>query len=239
MLHVPDPDARRRFQEWVERRRDREPFQYIIGEAEFFGRTFAVGPGVLIPRPETETLVERGLELLEGRGRCRVWDVGTGSGAIAVTIALERPDFSVYATDVSDTALQRARGNANRLDARVQFEAHDMLSPPASGRSAAFDLVISNPPYVPASDEPDMQPEVLHHEPRGALFSGSDPLHFYRSLVRIGSIALKEEGYLVVEVHADYASDVAELFTLSGYSNVAVTRDLFGRDRVVSALLRR
>ncbi|MEQ9103259.1 MAG: peptide chain release factor N(5)-glutamine methyltransferase [Rhodothermales bacterium] len=241
-----------RYEEWVERRVRREPLQYILGEAEFRGRLFGVEPGVLIPRPETEWLVDWVVREAPEGGR--VMDVGTGSGCIAVSIAAERPDLELLAVDVSAEALRVARGNAARHHVRVEFRQMDVL---IEQDVPLLDVLVSNPPYVPTAERASMQPEVLAHEPALALFPGDDLLVFYRVLAALGQARLRggggaegsdgsdesegsdgpvRGGLLVAEVHTDHAGDVAALWRDAGFVDVHVHKDLFGRDRVVTAV---
>jgi release factor glutamine methyltransferase len=204
-----------------------KPAQYITGIQEFFGREFLVTPDVLIPRPETEHVVEAVLELATAASR--IVDIGAGSGAIAVTLALETR-ASVIATDISPAALQVAAGNAQRLGASVSFVACDIGSALGSG---IFDLVASNPPYVPDSATENVQREVRDHEPRVALFGGLDGLEIYRRLIPDAERLLKPGGHLVMEIGWLAADRVCTM--LSGWKDVASRADLAGIPRVVIA----
>ncbi len=166
----------------VKRRRDGEPIQYITGEAEFYGLNFKVNRDVLIPRPETEHLVEKVIDLARGFERPRIVDVGTGSGAIAVALASRLPDARIHATDQSAAALEVARGNAARkgVAERVRFYEGDLLVPVAEIK---FDLIVSNPPYVAETDRDSLAVEVRDYEPAQALFAGADGLEIYRRLI--------------------------------------------------------
>jgi release factor glutamine methyltransferase len=210
----------------VERRRAREPLAYVLGEWGFRRLTLAVDPRVLIPRPETEVLVERCLQLLEGVDDPRVLDVGVGSGAIALAIADERPDARVVATDSSADALAVAEANKRRLgmDGRIELRHGELLA----GAQGPFHLVVSNPPYVAVEDVPGLPPEVLR-EPRGALV-GSGRHEAIASAVRD---VLRAGGVLVLEVGDGQASSVAASLRVLGYDEVATTADLAGRERVV------
>ena len=215
------------------RRAAGEPVQYILGSADFYGLTLAVTPAVLIPRPETETVVEHALALLAGAEAPRVLDVGTGSGAIALAVKSQRPDAEVVAADVSADALAVAAGNAERLGLDVTFVLADALRPAfADAVPSAFALVISNPPYVPSAEAPALQRE-LSHEPRLALFvPDHDPLVFYRALGGHAERLLAPGGWLVAETHADFGRQVAHVWTEAGLADVEVRADLAGRDRV-------
>jgi release factor glutamine methyltransferase len=232
-----DPDVVQRAREAVQRREVREPLQYILGETGFYGRTFSVAPGVLIPRPETETLVERALETLAQPGKrggppIRVLDVGTGSGCIACAIALERPDVRVVATDVSPPALDQARANADRLGASAEFVQMDMFDAGMEGLAEPFDLILSNPPYVPDEDRGTLQPE-LSHEPDLALFTSGHPMRFVRRLARLGLALLGPGGRLLVELHAPDAERARETLISEGYARVQTHKDLAGNPRVL------
>lgn len=241
-------EAQLRLQECIERRVAREPLQYILGEAHFYGRRFSVRPGVLIPRPETELLAEWAIQALSGRKGERLLDLGTGSGCLPITVALERPGTECTGVDLSRDALEIARANARDLDAKVHFVEGDMVSTDlalqlhstsqphlASQQERPFDVLISNPPYIPESEREELQPEVLDHEPQMALFAGTDPLHFYRGIASSAPALLKSGGWLCVEIHSLYGNEVQELFKVAGFRDVALQQDLAGRDRLVSA----
>ena len=222
----------------VTRRARREPVQYVTGEADFYGLTLAVTPAVLIPRPETEEVAEAALRRLPtlaalvGRAPW-VLDVGTGSGALALAVRHERPDAEVVAADVSEAALRVAQGNAARLGLPVTFILADALQPSfADGVPPLFDLVVSNPPYVPAAEGPGLQPEVRDHEPALALSVENDPLVFYRALAGHARRLLRPGGWLVTETHADYGRAVASLFAEAGLVETAILSDLSGRERI-------
>jgi release factor glutamine methyltransferase len=210
----------------VDRRRNREPLAYVLGEWGFRRLTLAVDPRVLIPRPETEILVERCLELLEGVEQPRVLDIGVGSGAIALSIADERPDSRVVATESSAGALEVAAANKARLglDGRVELRHGDLLA----GVEGPFDLVVSNPPYVAPEELDALEPELLN-EPRAAL-AGSGR---HEEIARVVKEALRPAGVLVLEVGDGQALEVAEALQDLGYEEVARRTDLAGRERIV------
>lgn len=221
----------------VERRMAGEPVQYLIGHADFFGLRLRVTPAVLIPRPETEQVTEAALKRLRGREAPWVLDVGTGSGAIALAVKHERPDAEVFACDISPEALAVASGNAHRLGLYITFVEADALPGSFATRVPPwFDLIVSNPPYVPESEREILQQEVREHEPEQALLTGTaDPLVFYRALAGHAERVLKPAGHLVVETHADYGEAVRGLFASTDLSNVVLERDLAGHPRIVSA----
>ena len=209
----------------LERRGRREPLAYVLGEWGFRRLTLATDARALVPRPETEIVVERALALLEGIDEPRVVDVGTGSGAIALALAQERPDAQVTATDVSPDALALARENAERLGLEVELVETTLLA----GLAGPFDLVVSNPPYVAAGELDSLQPEVRDWEPRGAVVENGQT----EELVRTARDVLATGGALVLECHEGKAQAVAELLRSAGYSETTITLDLAGRERVV------
>jgi release factor glutamine methyltransferase len=210
----------------ADRRRAREPLAYVLSEWGFRRLTLQVDPRVLIPRPETEILVERCLELLAGVEEPRVLDIGVGSGAIALAIVDERPDASVVATDSSPPALEVAAANKLRLgfDGRVELRRGDLLA----GAEGPFDLIVSNPPYVPPGEVEGLQPEVLR-EPREALVGSGR-----HAEVAVAALpALRPSGPLALEVGDGQAPEIAASLRELGYVDVATTKDLAGRERVV------
>jgi release factor glutamine methyltransferase len=225
------------FEALARRRRDGEPVAYLTGSREFWGLPLAVSPAVLIPRPETETLVEVALARLPEERDTRVLDLGTGSGAIALAIAHSRPRATVLATDASKEALAIARDNAARLCiANVRFLQSDWYEGlPAPGDDAAaapFDLIASNPPYVVAGD-PHLDAGDLRFEPAAALSPGGDGLDALRIIVGGACTRLVPGGTLVVEHGYDQSAAVVELFATAGFEDVVTARDLSGTPRVV------
>ncbi len=222
------------FEEMMARRLGREPLQYVVGHADFYGLRLRVTPAVLIPRPETEEVVEAALERLADVHAPWVLDMGTGSGAIALALKHERPDAEVFACDISEDALAVAAGNAERLALDVSFIRADALAPAfADGVPACFDALVANPPYIPDDEAASLAPEVRDFEPPGALFTGDDPLLHYRAITGHAARVLKDGGLIVFETHADYAGAVRGLLSESGYADTAVKADLAGRPRIV------
>jgi release factor glutamine methyltransferase len=221
------------FRRMIARRAAREPVAYIIGRKEFFSLDFEVTPAVLIPRPETETLVEAALKFLATRLEPRVLDIGTGSGAIAIAIAANAFEARIKATDISKEALEVALRNAirHRCDDRIDLIAADLF--PAD--DSRFDLIVSNPPYVAGADLETLQPEIRLHEPRQALVDGGDGLGFYRRIAAESRPRLNPDGAVMVEIGAGQVSEVEALFRRAGFSNIDAIRDLAGIERVVIA----
>lgn len=211
--------------ELIERRGRREPLAYILGEWGFRRLTLLTDARALVPRPETEIVVERALALIAGIAAPRVVDVGTGSGAIALAIAQEHPGARVTATDISPAALALALENADRLELAVGFFETSLLE----GLAGPFDLVISNPPYVLADEVDGLQPEVRDWEPRLALVGDGQT----EELIRTARALLAPGGALVVECHEERAQQVAAALEAAGYAEVRITPDLAGRERVV------
>ena len=214
----------------VARRIAGEPMAYILGVREFFGRDFLVSPAVLIPRPDTELLIDAVLNLPLPTQNIRVLDLGTGSGAIAVTLACERPDWHVCAIDVSGAALEVARNNASRLNAQVSFFESNWFSV-FDGSNAQFDIIVSNPPYIEPADEHLNQGDV-RFEPMSALTDGIDGLSCYRTLLLEVTAYLMEGGNFVVEHGFAQGEAIRSLFAHAGFSDIQTHRDLAGHERV-------
>lgn len=218
------------------RRAAREPLQYLTGKQEFFGLNLEVNPSVLIPRPETELLVEAVLDWAKGESSAslRIVDVGTGSGAIALALASHLPGAELWAVDLSSAALAVAQGNAERLGlaSRVRFQQSDLLST-FPGDSQRFDVIASNPPYVPAGDAPEMQPEVRDHEPHLALFAEADGLSVYRKLIPQAWTTLRPGGLLAMEFGFGQREALADL--MGGWVDVRFLDDYAGIPRVALA----
>ena len=211
-----------------------EPIQYILGEAPFYGRSFGVTRDTLIPRNETEELVHRILKE-NPKSELRVLDLGTGTGCIPITLALELQAPEVYALDVSVQALEVARKNALKLGAKVEFLEGDLLG--SIPNLALFDILVSNPPYVPLRDRGEMHVNVLNFEPHLALFvPDEDPLVFYRAIGVWGQQLLKRGGKLYLEIYENLADELVQLLGLQGYEQLRVHQDLNGKNRMLSAI---
>lgn len=210
----------------LQRREAQEPLAYILGHREFFGRSFHVSPAVLIPRHETEVLIETALA--HGRKDANVLDIGTGSGCIAITLERERPDWTVTAVDISPAALSVARRNAEDLGSDVRFLHSDGFTE-LLGES--FDLIVSNPPYIGRGEPLDT--EVVDHEPHLALFSGDTGLEFYQRLSVEAPAYLSDGGLLMLEVGYRQAKEVRDLFESAGWEHVETVEDLDRTPRVV------
>jgi release factor glutamine methyltransferase len=224
------------FEAAISRRLRHEPIQYITGQQEFYGLTLAVTPAVLIPRPETEHLVEAILERLPKDRPVTVADIGTGSGAIAIALASQLPQAEITAVDLSPAALNIAQRNArtHHLDGRINFLLSDLLEALVSSHQTDyFDVIASNPPYVPAGDSPLLHPQVREHEPATALFAGLDGLEVYRRLIPQAQKALKPGGELALEIGHGQRDALAHL--LKGWANVCFLDDLQGIPRVALA----
>lgn len=233
LAHGADPfSASEELEKLCERREAREPLAYILGYREFFGRRFIVTPDVLIPRQETETLVETALEEKHVKD---VLDVGTGSGCIAITLACERPEWNVTAIDVSEAALAVAVESAQRLlsdrsDRSVRFVQADLFS---NLTDRQYDLIVSNPPYVATSDP--LPPEVHAHEPHSALYAGESGLDIYRRLAEEAPAHLRPGGSLMVEIGDGQSEAVRRVFEDHGWHIERIVQDLNGTPRVIVA----
>ncbi|HLF69569.1 MAG TPA: peptide chain release factor N(5)-glutamine methyltransferase [Actinomycetota bacterium] len=216
-------------EQMVQRRCGLEPLQYITGRAAFRGAEFEVGPGVLVPRPETELVVEHALALLPSTDGARVIDIGTGSGAIGASIAAERPRVSVWATEVSPQAAEWARRNFARLGVSVELFEGDLFC----GLRGPFDLVVSNPPYLSSDEVDDLPFDVATHEPRIALTAGPTGLEVPARIIEQSATRLAPRGALVMETSPTHASELASLFERV-LREVAVHDDLGGNARIVT-----
>lgn len=231
---VPD-EAEASVQEAVRRLRAHEPIQYIIGEAEFGGRTFRVSPGVLIPRPETVELV-RLVAKTEAHRPVRILDIGTGSGCIAISLAAELPEAQVSGLDVSEEALRIARMNAERNQVSVRWIHQDILDEEADRALGVYDCMVSNPPYIMEKEKVAMARNVLDYEPKEALFvPDDDPLLFYRRIAQLGKAHLCEGGTLYFEINEQCGAQMQRLLSEMGYREIRLIQDFYGKDRMIKA----
>ena len=214
-----------------------EPVQYILGEAYFYGRSFSVNPTVLIPRPETEELVRFVIDFVRKSNskNCRVLDIGTGSGCIAITLALELKEIESFGTDISAEGLATASANAKKLNASVQFLNHDVLS---SQLPFSVNVLVSNPPYIGWSEFNTMSKNVVDYEPRLALFVDSEePLLFYKAIVKSARESLTPGGLVAVEINERFGKEIQRLFIANDFAEVEIIQDVFGKDRIVKGVL--
>lgn len=230
---VAEPDG---FDAMLRQLRAGRPVQYVLGRSGFCGLEFAVREGVLIPRPETEELVAWVAE--EGHDAHTILDIGTGSGAIAVSLAARLRDAAVRATDISVAALEIAHENARRNGVEVELLRADILAEPAEWEGAwddgTFDVIVSNPPYIPSRDLPSMHRNVTAYEPHTALFvPDGDPLVFYRAIARNAAWMLRSGGRLYFEIYEEFADDIRELLGSPGFADVEVRQDINGKNRMV------
>jgi release factor glutamine methyltransferase len=235
MAHLDDELAEDKvtsFTKLIECRCKGEPIQYIVGETEFYGLPFRVTPDVLIPRPETEHLVEKVLELAVYFSAPRMVDVGTGSGAIAIALAHKLPQASITAIDLSKSALAIARENAKRNGVDLRFLEGDLLVPVAEER---FEFIVSNPPYVPTADRESLSVEVRDYEPSLALFAGDDGLEVYWRLIPAAFDALIPGGYVALEIGCGQSAGITELLARSSFAQIEFVPDLQGIPRVACA----
>ena len=240
--------------EVVQRLGQHEPIQYVLGECFFHGLKLYVNNHVLIPRPETEELVEWIINDVKTSGKnvfqrkegeadettqLKVLDVGTGSGCIALALKKAMPKAEVWGCDVSDEALNVARRNGAQLDIRVDFQGINFLDESQQRSLPTVDIIVSNPPYVPEKDKATMQPNVLAHEPHAALFvPDDDALIFYKTLALFGHKRLYENGCIYIEISENAAKETVRIFKEAGYNNVEIKKDMQGKDRMIKAHLK-
>lgn len=223
--------------EIIQRIKQGEPIQYILGTETFFGREFEVGEGVLIPRPETEELCQWIIDCTK-HAPLRILDIGTGSGAIAITLAAELPSVRVSAIDISNKALAYARRNAERNKVSVNFIQQDILSAPLPCGEDGWGLIVSNPPYIMIKERADMSPHVLDHEPSLALFvPDNDPLLFYRAIADYAISHLTPGGMLFYEINPLCASEMQQMLTDKGFTDIEIRCDQYGKQRMMKATL--
>ena len=231
-------DEERNLEEIITRLQNGEPVQYVLGEADFAGRTFHVEPGVLIPRPETAELcqwIEEDVSSLEADDTKQILDICTGSGCIAITLGLTIPNSEVTGWDISEDALRIAQGNVEMLKAgNVRIEYQNALMLPKTAETA--DIIVSNPPYICEKEKADMEKNVLEHEPSIALFvPDEEPLKFYRAIAEYASSALKSEGALYFEINPIYEKETREMLEELGFKDIETKEDAFGKKRMMKA----
>ena len=251
-------DEERNLEEIITRLQNGEPVQYVLGEADFAGRTFHVEPGVLIPRPETAELcqwIEEDVSSLKADERKQILDICTGSGCIAITLGLTIPNSEVTGWDISEDALRIAQGNVEMLKAgnvRIEYQDALMLPKAAEAEEAAeiseatksesslskgWNIIVSNPPYICEKEKADMEKNVLEHEPSIALFvPDEDPLKFYRAIAEYASSALKSEGALYFEINPIYEKETREMLQSLGFKDIETKEDAFGKKRMMKAM---
>ena len=248
-------DEERNLEEIITRLQNGEPVQYVLGEADFAGRTFHVEPGVLIPRPETAELcqwIEEEISSLDADDPKQILDICTGSGCIAITLGLTIPNSEVTGWDISEDALRIAQGNVEMLKARnVRIEYQDALMLPKAAEAAeiseaaeaesslskSWNIIVSNPPYICEKEKADMEKNVLEHEPSIALFvPDEEPLKFYRAIAEYASSALKSEGALYFEINPIYEKETREMLEELGFKDIKTKEDAYGKKRMMKAM---
>ncbi|KAA3440251.1 peptide chain release factor N(5)-glutamine methyltransferase [Rufibacter hautae] len=230
-------EVQKQVQGYLERLLRHEPLQYVLGEASFYGREFMVTPAVLIPRPETEELVQRVIKTYQHHSEVKLLDIGTGSGCIPITLAAELPRAQVWGLDVSSAALKVSKANAEKLVQSVTWLQQDILVEMPALAPNSLDAVISNPPYVLEEEKEQMRQNVLAFEPHLALFvPNEDPLLFYRRIAVVAQQLLKKGGKLFFEINERFAEETVEMLREMGYQEIRVYKDLRGKDRVSGAV---
>ncbi len=230
-------DEVERFAETLKRLKTQEPIQYIIGEVHFYESSFFVDKNVLIPRPETEELVDWIVKDQKGRqNSLKILDIGTGSGCIAISLAKSLPNAKVYALDVSEKALEMAKKNAMKNQVAVKFVKEDILETKSLFQN--FDIIVSNPPYVRELEKQEMKPNVLDNEPSGALFvSDNDPLLFYNKITVLAQKSLLDNGRLYFEINQYLGEETKSMIEDKGFVAVDLRKDMYGNDRMIRASL--
>lgn len=227
-------EERRELENIIGRLTQKEPVQYILGQADFFGRTFFVTQDVLIPRPETEELIQWILDEQEGLASPRILDIGTGSGCIAVTLGKEMETSEITALDISSGALAIAEKNATTYDADISFLQQDFLQNGTGTVTGPWDIIVSNPPYICQTEQTEMDDNVLQYEPHSALFvPDKHPLLFYEAIGKYAQKELKPQGCLYVEINRKYGNETMELFRNIGLKDIELRKDLCGNDRMI------
>ncbi|NOZ34542.1 MAG: peptide chain release factor N(5)-glutamine methyltransferase [Chlorobi bacterium] len=236
-------DSNRLLHDIINRLKTYEPLQYIIGFTEFYGLNFKVTPDVLIPRPETEELVELIISENKSEKILKIFDIGTGSACIAISLAANLPRASVFASDISERALNIARSNASDNNVEISFIQEDILNVVgkesfASERRLTFDIIVSNPPYIRLSEKQYMNRNVLDFEPESALFvKDENPLIFYSAITKYALKHLSENGKLYFEINEFFGNEIKALLVSSGFSEVRIIKDINGKDRITAGQL--
>lgn len=222
-----------KIKEFTKRLKNREPIQYILGETEFYNLKFKVTSDVLIPRPETEELIDWALEFIKNKP-LSILDIGTGSGCIAVTIGKKNPNAKIHAWDISETALQIAAENAQNNQVEIFFSKKDILK--IQNHQILYDVIISNPPYIPNEEKNSIDAQVVDFEPHLALFvADNQPLIFYESISRFAKTNLTQGGMLFFEIHQNYGSQMVEMLQKMEFHNIELKKDISGNDRMIRA----
>ena len=231
-------DDKIKFQDSIERLKNHEPIQYIIGKTEFYGLPFKVNNNVLIPRPETEELVDWVISKFKSqKSKIRVLDIGTGSGCIAISLAKNLPDCKIVALDISSEALKIAKENAKLNNVEVKFIAADILNWNLELDNLKFEVIVSNPPYVRALEKNQMKKNVLDFEPHLALFvEDEDSLLFYRKIIQLTNKILKSKGQLFFEINEYLGKETVKLLRDNGFEEIELKSDIFGKDRIIKGV---
>ncbi len=237
ILAYPDTEVSasdyKKIMDYVTELQNNKPIQYILGETEFFGLTFKVSEDVLIPRPETEELVDLILKTNKQLSP-NIIDLGTGSGCIAIALSKNLPHAKVLGCDVSEKAICKATENNNMNSTNVEFLQFDILHDDVKKLPKPIDILVSNPPYVTNKQKQEMNANVLDYEPHNALFISDDnPLLFYKKIADIGNSILSENGLLFFEINELFGKETANMLSDKGYKNIAICKDIFGKDRIV------
>lgn len=224
-----------RYRESIQRRGKFEPLQYITGKVDFFGLSFDIVPNVLIPRPETEFLIETMIGKFEKDAPLNILDIGCGSGIIPVALAKHFPSASITSIDINSDALNCAEKNAQKLQVNesISFQLLDILSPEAEIKLDRFDIIISNPPYVPEKEFVTLQEEIVQYEPANAVTDFNDGLTFYKRISSLAEVKLKNEGWLFFEMGQGLSGEISKLFYGNNFTDVAIVKDLQNIDRVI------
>lgn len=235
ILDKPIPAKTHNWQEIINKINQSQPVQYIIGHTEFYGRRFLVNPSVLIPRPETEELIEHLVKKFQHKKEAfKLLDIGTGSGCIAISLAKELPYAEVSAIDISEDALETAKQNAALNEANVRFIQQNILSDADLGK---FEVIVSNPPYITQQEAAQMQANVLDFEPHLALFvENHTPLLFYDAILKFAQHSLTTNGLVFVEINENFGKETASLFAQYGYSDIEIIKDIYKKDRFVAGV---